>query len=39
MGMVMVVFRRLARDLDFPLAAGAADLNPRQWAGIVAYLR
>jgi 23S rRNA (adenine-N6)-dimethyltransferase len=31
--------RRLARDLDFPLDAGAADLDARQWAGIAAYLR
>jgi 23S rRNA (adenine-N6)-dimethyltransferase len=31
--------RRLARDLGFPLDAGAADLDARQWAGIVAYLR
>jgi 23S rRNA (adenine-N6)-dimethyltransferase len=30
--------RRLARDLDFPLDAGAADLDARQWAGILAFL-
>jgi 23S rRNA (adenine-N6)-dimethyltransferase len=30
--------RRLARDLDFPLDAAAADLDARQWAGILAFL-
>jgi len=30
--------RRLARDLHFPLDASAADLDARQWAGILAYL-
>jgi 23S rRNA (adenine-N6)-dimethyltransferase len=30
--------RRLARDLDFPLDARAADLDARQWAGILAFL-
>jgi 23S rRNA (adenine-N6)-dimethyltransferase len=30
--------RRLAADLDFPLDAGAADLDARQWAGILAFL-
>jgi hypothetical protein len=31
--------RRLARDLDFPPDARAADLDARQWAGIAAFLR
>jgi len=31
--------RRLARDLQFPLDASAADLDAHQWAGILAYLR
>lgn len=31
--------RRLARDLDFPLDAHAPDLDARQWAGILAFLR
>jgi 23S rRNA (adenine-N6)-dimethyltransferase len=30
--------RRLARDLEFPLDARAADLDARQWAGILAFL-
>jgi 23S rRNA (adenine-N6)-dimethyltransferase len=30
--------RRLARDLEFQLDARAADLDARQWAGILAFL-
>jgi hypothetical protein len=30
--------RRLARDLAFPLDAGAADLDAVQWAGLFAFL-
>jgi 23S rRNA (adenine-N6)-dimethyltransferase len=31
--------RWLARELDFPLDARAADLDTRQWAGILTFLR
>jgi hypothetical protein len=30
--------RRLAGDLGFPLDAGPADLDARQWAGLQAFL-